>query len=91
MEPDRQAETMKYCEAALSQKFLADLIRAPLITWNYMQILNCLCCEVKKKKVWSQFDFSFSKIACSRFELILKNGFYPVLVRQLDSILLLIL
>uniref|UniRef100_A0A8C3R497 Uncharacterized protein n=1 Tax=Cyanoderma ruficeps TaxID=181631 RepID=A0A8C3R497_9PASS len=27
----RQAETMNYCEAALSQKFLADLIRALLI------------------------------------------------------------
>lgn len=46
-------------------KFLADLIRASLITWNYVQILNCLCCEVKK--VWSQFDFSFFKIACGRF------------------------
>lgn len=58
MESDRQAETMKYCEAALSQKFLADLIRAPLITWNYMQILNCLCYEVKKKglkPIWLQF------------------------------------
>lgn len=59
-------------------KFLADLIRAPMITRNYVQILNCLCCEVKE--VWSQFDFSFSKIAYSRFKWILRNGFYPVLV-----------
>ena len=65
MESDQAGRDNELWWGSPESKFSADLTRAFLITWNYIQILNCLCSEVKK--VWSQLDFSFFKIACGRF------------------------